>query len=117
MSTAPFVMNKFSQKAQEQIRTKQEGGGPARNRMSRPPKDFAALYEGAKHVSTEGWLGIPCAAFRAALVTTCKMAGYPMTRAKMSIFVLADGYEEDGTALVKITHGKAEPFESWGRND
>lgn len=106
VSTAPLLMNQFSNKTQEKIRSKQAGGQPARNRKPTEPKNFDELYESSKHVAIDGWLGWPCSAFRNAMISVCRLVGYPMTRGKLAIFVLADGYKEDGTPLVKITKGK-----------
>lgn len=116
VSTAPLMMNTFPAKAREQIRAKQEGGGPAANRKERAPKDFEALYEESKHISTKGWLGWPCAAFRSAMISVCRLTGYPMTRGKMAIFVLADGYKDDGTPLVRML-GEPRMSVMWARND
>ena len=41
------------------------------------------------------------------------MVGYTMTRAKLSVFVIADGHDKvDNTPLTKITRGEPEYFES-----
>jgi hypothetical protein len=46
---------------------------------------------------------VPAAALRNACIDACRMVGFHMTMAKMSIFVLADGFDAvDGTPLVKI---------------
>ena len=51
----PLVMNRFSQKALEEMRATQEAGSTVRSKKNREAKDFNALFEGAKHVSEEGW--------------------------------------------------------------
>ena len=57
--------------------------------------------------SKEGWHGIPAPAFRNAAVSACKICGFHMTKAKLSLFVEADGFDaQDGTPLVKITEGE-----------
>lgn len=95
------------------------GRGAARKKGSaRTPKDFKALYEGAMHKSTEGWHGIPAPAFRNALISACRLAGFAMTRAKLSVFVDADGYDVvNGTPLVKITKGTPKYSELPARNE
>lgn len=114
---APYVQNRFSAKAMQTIRDTQEAGQQAKKGKKREPKDFRANYEGAKHVSTEGWLGIPASAFRAAMISACKNAGYFMSRAKLSLFVIADGFDAvDGTPLVKI-NGEPHYSEHYARND
>ncbi len=105
--TAPLVINSFSKKASDELRERQERGGKAKVK-TREPKDFEACYEGAKHVSTEGWVGFPASAVRCACVNACKLVGFPMTLAKLSVFVLADGIDRvDGVPLFRV-HGDTE---------
>ena len=107
IGVSPLVINRFSEKAKAEIRAKHEKGKRAsKAKRDQPPRDFKADYEAAKHVSMEGWLGIPAISFRAAMVSACKVAGYAMTRAKLAIFVVPDGFDDEGTPLVKITKGK-----------
>src|SRR5574341_1870267 len=117
--TAPLVMNKFSQKAKQQIiNTQKLGTQQASGKKKREPKDFDAIYEGAKHVSTDGWYGIPAGAFRNAAISACRTVGYKMTHAKLAFFILADGFSEDeGVPLVKILSGKPEKHTGYARND
>ncbi len=107
VGTAPYVQNKFSQKAREQMKEKQQAGGPGRNRKAKDAKDFEALYEGATHRVADGWAGIPAPAFRNAMISACRTVGFKMTLAKLSVFVEADGFDvDDGTPLVRITKGE-----------
>ncbi len=118
VGTAPLVMNAFSAKAREEMRRKQEAGSAGRKGTKREPKDFQAAYEAAKHVSREGWIGIPAAAFRTAMISACRLVGFKMTIAKLSVFVHADGYDAvDGTALVQITKGEPKYVEHPVRNE
>jgi hypothetical protein len=100
VGTAPYVQNRFSNKAQ--IMAKQAEGSTGGKGKQRTAKDFDALYENAKHKSPEGWCGIPAPSFRAAMISACRLVGFQMTRAKLSLFVLADGLDEDGSPIVKI---------------
>lgn len=109
--SAPYVQHKFSKKAQAAIRSKQAEGSTAKKGKKRDARDFDAEFEGALHVSTDGWYGIPACAFRAGLVSACRTVDFKMTLAKLSLFVLADGYDEDGNPLVKITKGKPRKVE------
>lgn len=110
---APYVQNKFSAKAKEQMKATQEAGSSGKKGKKREGKDFQAAYEGAKHISAEGWIGIPAPSFRAALVSACKIVGFHMTKAKLAVFIEADGFDnEDGTPLVKISKGEPKYFES-----
>lgn len=106
---APYVQNKFSKKAKEQMRQTQEAGSTAKKGKKREGKKFQECFEQSIHRSVDGWCGIPAASFRCALVSACKMVGFAMTRAKLSVFIVADGFDaDDGTPLVKITKGKPE---------
>ena len=101
--TAPLVVHKFSAKAKAMIRQKQEAGSLANKGKSKSAKDFEEVFQGARHISTEGWDGIPAAAFRAGIISACRLIGFKMTLAKLSIFVAADGFDKtEGTPLVRI---------------
>lgn len=107
VGTAPYVQQAFSQKAREEIKEKQKAGNPGNNKKNRKAKDFQECYEQSMHLSTEGWHGIPAGAFRAALISACRLVAIKMTLGKLSVFVEADGYDRvDGTPLVKITKGE-----------
>ena len=107
--TAPLVVHKFSAKAKAMIRQKQEAGSLANKGKSKSAKNFDEVFQGARHISTEGWDGIPAAAFRAGIISACRLVGFKMTLAKLSIFVAADGFDEtEGTPLVRIL-SPAEP--------
>lgn len=113
--TAPYVQHKFSEKARKAIKEKQEAGSQAKKGKKREPKDFKAMYEGAQYHMEDGSNGIPASAFRNAMVSACRLVDQKMTIAKMAIFVEADGFDTDGTALVKFTRGKPEYLESYVR--
>jgi len=113
---APLVMNKFSQKAREQMMKDQEAGHKKKKGEKKEPKDFNACYEGAIHRSTDGWIGMPCAAFRNAMISACRLVGFKMTLTKLAVFIEPDGFDEDeGTPLIKIG-GEPRKFESYVRN-
>jgi hypothetical protein len=110
--TSPYVQNRFSVKALEQMRTTQQAGSTARTKRKRSPKQFDELYESAMYKSGEGWRGIPAPTFRNAAISACRIAGYVMTRAKLSVFTIADGVDHiDATPLVRITSGLPEKSE------
>ncbi len=116
--TAPLVMNKFSQKARQAIAEKHKEGSSAKNKKKKEPKDFQKLFEGAQHISMDGWVGIPAAAFRSAMIDACRLTGFVMTRAKLAIFIQADGLDvDDGTPLVKLIADDPEMHESYVRNE
>lgn len=108
---APLVMHRFGKKALEEMRRKMTAGDRAKGKSAKPPKDFDAEYEAAHHKSSEGWIGIPAPAFRAAMISACRVAGLVMTRAKLTVFVIPDGLDQDGKPIVRISKGEPEPFE------
>lgn len=114
---SPYVQNKFSHKAQLQIEATQRAGSQAKKGKKRDPRDFESDAEAAKHVSSDGWIGIPAPAFRNAMISACRLVGFAMTRAKLSIFIEADGFDfEDRTPLVRI-EGEPKIYESYARNE
>jgi hypothetical protein len=100
---SPYVQHAFSEKQRKQMEETQRAGQQARGKRNRAPKDFDGVYEAAKHYSKDGWFGIPAPAFRNAMISACRLIGFKMTHAKLSVFVEADGIDRnDGTPLVKI---------------
>lgn len=114
----PLVMNKFSEKARAEMREKQEAGSTANKSKKREGKDFYQAYLEAIHYDQDGNMGLPAPGIRAALVSACRMCGFYMSRAKLSVFVEADGFDStDGTPLVHITKGEPEYHETYVRNE
>ncbi len=115
VGATPYVQNKFSAKAKEQMRSKMVAGGVAKKSTKRAPKDFNACYEEAKYRPMVGaWPNgaIPATAIRAAMIAACRLVDFKMTDAKQCIYVEADGYDpDDRIPLIKITKGKPSPFE------
>ena len=103
VGTSPLVINKFSHKAQIQMENRQKQGQVAKSRKAHEAKDFEALYEQCRHISEDGWDGFHAAAIRNACISACRAAGYTMTKAKLALFVIQDGFDrDDGTPLVRI---------------
>lgn len=101
--TAPYVQHKFSAKAQNAMEAKQRAGSTGKATRKREPRNFETDFKAAQHVSTDGWIGIPATAFRAAMIDACRTVSLVMTRAKMAIFIVADGFDDDdGTPLVRL---------------
>jgi len=116
--TTPYVQNKFSHKAMEKIREKQQAGSTAKKGSKHEAKNFYECFQEAIHVSNEGWYGIPAASIRNAMISACRIVGFQMTRAKLAVFVTADGIDAtDGTPLIKITKGEPQYHESFVRNE
>ncbi len=116
--TGPYVQLRFSEKQLNIMRANQEAGSTSAKGKKRAPKDFKSLFTEAMYEAAPGgWRGIPAPAFRAAMVSACRLVGFKMTLAKLACFVLADGIDRDGTTpLVKITKGKPVHVEHPVRN-
>lgn len=106
IGTAPFVQLRFSKKGE--LMDKMALGSQAKNKKDRKARDYEAEFKAAQHVSDEGWNGIPAGSFRNAMISACRLVNFKMTLAKLSISVIADGFDADeGVPLVKI-QGKPE---------
>lgn len=116
--TAPFVQNKFSHKARQKLMDDMATPKSAKkSKNDRPPRDYDDDFIQAQHISVAGWIGIPCPAFRAAMIDACRAANLVMTRTKLSVFVLPDGFDaDDGSPLVRIDAPAPERMESLVRN-
>ena len=114
--TAPLVQARFSGKAMQAMMTKMALGSQASKSRVKVARDFDDDLEQAKHISTEGWQGIPASAFRQAMISACRLVGFKMTLAKLSVFVKADGFDRiDGIPLIRF-EGKSERTEMAVRN-
>jgi len=117
IGTAPLMIAKFSEKAKAAMRAKHEAGSAGKKGKLREARDFHADFMGARHISAEGWDGIPASAFRAASISACRLVGFKMTLAKLSVFILADGLDKtEGSPLVRIIGGEPERSEMMTRN-
>ena len=115
--TTPLVMNRFSAKAMDEMKATQQAGSTSRSKKTREAKDFEALFEGAKHKSSEGWEGIHAASFRNGAISACRAVGFKMTHAKLAFRVIEDGWDvADGAPLVRIIGGEAEQWVAPVRN-
>jgi len=105
--TAPYVQNRFSEKAQAMMKKKQEAGKTATTKKgNREAKDFNALFEMAQHRfdgSTK--CGIPSLHFKNAMVSTAKLCGIHMVDARKVFHVLGDGLNSEGKDLIKFKKG------------
>ena len=112
--TAPYVQHRFFKKG-DIIKT-QEAGSTAKSKRKHPPRNFQKDYEESLHRSTEGWFGIPASAFRNAMIDSCRLVGFKMTHAKLSIFVMPDGLDPDGYPLVRLD-GTPQRHDAYARNE
>lgn len=114
--TAPLVIHRFSVKTRNQMKAKMETGKAASSRKNREAKSTDDLFQEARYVSNQGWDGFHAASVRNACISACRLVGFKMTLAKLSIFVEADGWDkfEPQIPLIKII-GKAVKQEDMAR--
>lgn len=114
---SPLKVLRFSAKKRQKVQETQEAGDQAKTKKKRNPKDFAEELEEAKYICTQmidgkpvTWLGLNASGVRNGCIETCRVAGFVMTKAKMSIFCVPDGLDDlDSTPLCRI-HGVPEPL-------
>jgi hypothetical protein len=116
-STAPYVQARFSAKAMQAMMAKHEAGSTAKKGGKREPRDFDEDFRQAQHISEDGWVGVPAAAIRNACIDVCRMVGFKMTHARMSVFCEADGIDVvDGAPLVRLDAPDPERLDMATRN-
>jgi len=98
--TAPYMQARFAKKAE--LMMKHQQGSTGKKGTTKKARDFEADCREALHLSTDGWPGIPASSIRAACVSACRIVGFKMTLAKLSIFVESDGRSGDGMPLIMI---------------
>ncbi len=108
VGTAPLVIHRFSAKTKNQMLQKAEAGKVSGSKKERFAQDSEKKFQEARYKSKEGWDGFHAGSIRAAMISACRLVGFKMTLAKMSVFVIADGYdaEEPQIPLIRII-GKA----------
>lgn len=101
---APLVIHRFSKKTKDQMKLKMETGKAASSKRNREAKSTDEQFEEARYRSPEGWDGFHAGALRCALVSACRLVGFKMTLAKLSIFVEPDGADalEPQIPLIRI---------------
>lgn len=102
VGTSPYVQHKFSAKARKEILEAQKSASGTRGKKKKP-RDVEEDYQNAMHMGEDGKHGIPAPAIRSAMIAACRATGFVMTKARMSVFCLADTIDsDDGTPLIHI---------------
>jgi hypothetical protein len=104
MEDCPLVIHRFSAKLRNEMQLKMETGKAASSKKNREPKNTDQTFNEARYRSRDGWDGFHAGALRKALISACRLVGFKMTLAKLSIFVEKDGVdaEEPQIPLVRI---------------
>lgn len=114
IGTAPLVIERFSKKAE--LMAKMQEGKSAKSKKERVARDYEKDAEDARYRSVDGWEGMNAAAFRAGMISACRLVNFKMTLAKLSTFIEPDGFDkQDGIPLVRI-YGESETFTAHTRN-
>ncbi len=102
--TEVLVIHRFSAKTKLEMKTKMETGRAAGNKKNREPKNTDTTFEEARYKAKDGWDGFHAGSMRNAMISACRLVGFKMTLAKLSIFIEADGYDaqEPQIPLIRI---------------
>ena len=112
--TAPLVIERFSKKAE--LMAKMQEGKSAGSKKVRNARDYDRETEAARYRSEDGWEGMNAAAFRAGMISACRLVGFKMTLAKLSCFIEADGWDAvDSLPLIRI-YGASNQYSAHTRN-
>ena len=111
--TAPLVVHRFSHKVKMQMLDKMVAGSTAKKGGKRESLDVNETYNEARYISPQGWDGFNASAVRNAMISACRLVGFKMTLAKLSIFCVQDGWDakEPEMPLVRI-YGKPRLLQS-----
>ena len=104
IGTAPLVIHRFSVKAKAFLADGQEEGKSKQSKKNRKPRSYEDEYHEARYIAREGWDGFPAGAIRSGMISACRLVDFKMTLAKLSIFVVQDGWDklEPQIPLIRI---------------
>lgn len=98
---APLMTARFSKKAE--LMAKMAEGKSAGSKRNREARDYEKEAEDAAYRAESGEYGVNASSFRNGMISACRLVGFKMTLAKLSLFVEADGYDHrDGTPLIFV---------------
>lgn len=114
--TAPLVIHRFSAKTKNQMKLKMETGKASSSKKNREAKQTDDLFQESRYISKQGWDGFHAGAVRNAMISACRLVGFKMTLAKMSVFVIQDGWDMDEPQIPLIRiYGEAVKQEDMAR--
>lgn len=104
IGTSPLVIHRFSAKTKAEMKAKMETGKPSSSKKNRKAKNTDDTYNESRYISKAGWDGFHAGAVRNAMISACRLVGFKMTLAKLSLFVEADGQDklEPQIPLIRI---------------
>src|SRR5262249_19358330 len=113
---SPLVIHRFSTKIKNQLLQKQIGGKASSSKKTREAQDVEATFNEARYIAKDGWDGFQASSIRNAMISACRLVSFKMTLAKLSIFVVQDGWDakEPQIPLIRI-HAEPVMQEDIGR--
>lgn len=98
--SSPLVVHRFSKK----MLPDPDQPKPRNKRKTEDHPSTDDRFNQARYISPEGWDGFHAGAVRAAMISACRLANFKMTLARLSIFVIQDGWDatEPQIPLVRI---------------
>jgi hypothetical protein len=98
----PLVIRRFDQKTMGDMIEEYAPGADTKMKTQKT-KDPEKEWHKGRWLSTEGWDGVNAGSFRAATISAARFfEKVTMVELKSAIFIIADGYADDGTPLVRI---------------
>lgn len=119
VGTSPLVICRFSVKAKGGIAEEHaKPGGRGRSTRGKKMIDHAAAYEECRYRNVKGWEGFHASAPRNGMISACRLVGFKMTIAKLSVFIVPDGYDqvEPQIPLIRLYDCKPEMQQDAVRN-
>lgn len=113
--TAPLVIARFSKKAE--LMAKMSEGKSAKSKKERSARDYDKEADEARYFnSTNEWQGINASGFRAGMISACRLVGFKMTLAKLSVFIVEDDFDAELTTPLVRIYGASQTNTSHTRN-
>lgn len=113
--TAPLVIARFSKKAE--LMQKMAEGKSAKSKKERTARDYDEEADQARYYnSTKEWEGVNASGFRAGMISACRLVGFKMTLAKLSVFVVQDDFDQEMTTPLVRIYGQSQTNTAHTRN-
>jgi len=111
--TAPYCQLRFGEKAKwEMMKKMEEEQSNIKKKKVREPRNYQEEYDQSMYKTDTGQFGINSSSFRNSMIASTKILNYQTTKAKLSIFVLADGYDFRDLTPLTFIYGEPKRYES-----
>lgn len=113
--TAPLVIARFSKKAE--LMEKMAEGKSAKSKKERTARDYDKEADQARYYNSDKtWQGVNASGFRAGMISACRLVGFKMTLAKLSVFIVQDDFDADMTTPLVRIYGDSATHTAHARN-